>query len=232
MRTTLFVAGLVMASLLAIWPLVDPRMALPLVGPDVEPICADVMQRRPADLSWVAPDRDDRIRGRAVAVVTIGELAFHPGALVRVRGVLHAQFEWVVLYPSLASMGDLPPQAPWVALDSLWPNDPYWNTKGPSISDRCVVIEGVYRSGPDRPSACSADRSMFFASTSGRSPIARSSRRRRYLRSRRRHRRSAYQSQKSTTRTLRDTGMAADDNDTSVHGLCANAANQEFESTA
>ena len=30
---------------------------------------------------------------------------------------------------------------------SLWPDEPYWRTKGPSISDRCVVVEGTYSGG-------------------------------------------------------------------------------------
>lgn len=148
MRIAPFVAGLVIGSLLAIRPLVDPRIALPVVGADIEPICAEAMWRSPADLSWVAPERDERIRGQVVAAVSIGELPSHAGALVRVRGVLHAGFEMVGLYPSLAAMEKGPPSAPWVALDTLWPNEPYWNTKQPSISERCVVVEGTYRSGP------------------------------------------------------------------------------------
>jgi hypothetical protein len=66
---------------------------------------------------------------------------------VRVAGVLHAEFEWVALYPSRAAMEEQSWRAPWVGLGSLWPDEPYWKTKGPSISDRCVVIEGTYSGG-------------------------------------------------------------------------------------
>jgi hypothetical protein len=35
--------------------------------------------------------------------------------------------------------------APWVSLDSLWPGESWWRTRGPSITDRCAVVEGTYR---------------------------------------------------------------------------------------
>lgn len=145
MRTALPALGIVAAGLLAVWILVDRRVELPPVGPSVEQICAEAMQRTPADLSWVAPNRAEKVRGREA--VTLGELAGHTESLVRVAGVLHAEFEWVALYPSRAAMEEHSWRAPWVTLSSLWPDEPYWKTKGPSISDRCAVVEGTYSVG-------------------------------------------------------------------------------------
>ena len=147
MRIALLALGIVAAGLLAAWALVDRRVELPPVGPDVEQICAETMQRTAADLSWVAQDREAKVRGREIKTVTLGELPSHSGRLVRVAGVLHAEFEWVGLYPSRAAMEEQSWRAPWVTLSSLWPDEPYWKTKGPSISDRCAVVEGTYSVG-------------------------------------------------------------------------------------
>ena len=68
---------------------------------------------------------------------------------MRVAGVLHAEFEWVALYPSRAAMEEHPWDAPWVTLDWLWPDDPFLLTRLPSISDRCVIVEGKYWPGPE-----------------------------------------------------------------------------------
>jgi hypothetical protein len=146
MRTALLALGIVAAGLLAVWILVDRRVELPPVGPSVEQICTEAM-RRPADFSWVAPNRAEKVRGREIKAVTLGELAAHTGSLVRVAGVLHADFEWVALYPSRAAMEEHPWRALWVTLSSLWPDEPYWKTKGRSISDRCAVVEGTYSAG-------------------------------------------------------------------------------------
>lgn len=139
--------GILGVGLLAAWALVNRRVELPPVGPGVEQICAETMQRTAADLSWVAPNREERVRGREIKTVTLGELPSHSGRVVRVAGVLHAEFEWVALYPSRAAMEEQSTHAPWVTLGSLWPDEPYWKTKGPSISDRCVVVEGTYSGG-------------------------------------------------------------------------------------
>ena len=144
MRIVLPALGIVAAGLLAVWIPVDRRVELPPVGSSVEQICAEAMQRTSADLSWVAPNRAEKVRGREIKAVTLGELAGHTGSLVRVAGVLHAEFEWVALYPSRAAMEEHLRRAPWVTLSSLWPDEPYWKTKGPSISDRCAVVEGTY----------------------------------------------------------------------------------------
>ncbi len=55
------------------------------------------------------------------------------------------EFEWYALYPSRAAIA-LNERGPatWVVLGSLWPEEPYWLTQGPSISDRCVVVEGRF----------------------------------------------------------------------------------------
>ena len=148
MRTALIVLGIIAIGLLAAATIVDwQRVEVPPVGPSVEQICAEAMQRTPADLSWVAPNRAEKVRGREIKAVTLGELPGHAGSLVRVAGVLHAEFEWVALYPSRAAMEEQPWRSPWVSLTSLWPDEPYWRTKGPSISDRCVVVEGTYSAG-------------------------------------------------------------------------------------
>lgn len=147
MRTALLALGIVAVGLLAASALVDWRVELPPVGPSVEQICAETMQRTAPDLSWVAPGREEKVRGRAIQTVTLGELPSHSGSLVRVAGVLHAEFEWVALYPSRVAMEGQPWRAPWVTLGSLWPDEPYWRTKGPSISDRCVIVEGTYSGG-------------------------------------------------------------------------------------
>jgi len=147
MRIAVLALGFVAACLLAAWAVLGRRVDLPPIGPGVEQICADTIQRTAADLSWIAPNREEEVRGREIKSVTLGELPSSNGALVRVAGVLHAEFEWVGLYPSRAAMEDQSRRAPWVTLGSLWPGKPYWKTKGPSISDRCVVVEGTYSGG-------------------------------------------------------------------------------------
>lgn len=146
MRTALLAAlGIIAVGLLAAAAFVDWRVELPPVGPSVEQICAETMHRTAPDLSWVAQGRKEKVRERET--VTLDELPSHSGSLVRVAGVLHAEFEWVALYPSRAAMEEQSWRAPWVALGSLWPDEPYWRTRGPSISDRCVVLEGTYSGG-------------------------------------------------------------------------------------
>jgi hypothetical protein len=147
MRTILFAIGLVATGFLASVFLVDWEEPLPPVHPSVEPICAEAMRRSGPDLSWVVQGREEKIRDREIRTVTLGELLAHNGKLVRVAGVLHAEFEWVALYPARSAMEREPWRAPWVSLDSLWPGEPHWYTKGPSISDRCAVVEGTYSSG-------------------------------------------------------------------------------------
>jgi hypothetical protein len=147
MRTALIALGFIAVGLLAAAAFVDWRVEPPPVGPSVAQICAETMQRRPPDLSWVAQGREAKIQGRDIRAVTLGELPSHGGSLVRVAGVLHAEFEWVALYPSRAAMEGQSWRAPWVTLGSLWPDEPYWKTKGPSISDRCVALEGTYLGG-------------------------------------------------------------------------------------
>jgi len=138
------------AGLLGAMVVIGRRGDLPAVDPSVEPICAEAMQHRAPDLTWVTPHRQERgrDRDREATTVALGELPLHQGSLVRVAGVLHAEFEWVALYPSRGAMEQRQPeQAPWVTLDPLWPDEGYLLTKAPSISDRCVVIEGTYSGG-------------------------------------------------------------------------------------
>lgn len=148
MRLALIAHGVIVAGLVAAAAIVRWDAPLPLVAPIVEHTCAETMRNARPDLTFVAPHRDERIRESKTPTVTLGELPSHNGHLVRVAGVLHAEFEWVALYPSRAAMED-GWHAPWVTLGSLWPAEPYWQTKGPLISDRCVVVEGTYSGGAD-----------------------------------------------------------------------------------
>jgi hypothetical protein len=148
MRTSFLAIGIIIAGLLAVVVLVDREVPFPPVGPSVEQVCVETMKRSPPDLSSVVLDREEKIRGREIKTVTLGELPSNNGNLVRVAGVLHAEFEWVALYPSRTAMEDQSWRAPWVTLGSLWPGELNWlQTRGPSISDRCVLVEGTYLGG-------------------------------------------------------------------------------------
>jgi len=145
MRNRFLAVGLIIAGLLAVvFLVVDQEVPPPPVAPSVEQVCVETMDRSTPDLSWVVEGREEKIGGRDIETVTLGELPSHNGKLVRVAGVLHAEFEWVGLYPSRAWVQDQPWRAPWVSLGSLWPDEPYWHTGGPSVSDRCVLVEGTY----------------------------------------------------------------------------------------
>jgi hypothetical protein len=74
MRTALLALGMAAVGLLAAWALVNTRVELPPVGPGVEQICAETMQRTAADLSWVAPNLEERVHGREIKTVTLGNL--------------------------------------------------------------------------------------------------------------------------------------------------------------
>lgn len=148
MRIVLIAIGTIAVVLVAVATLVDWHVELPPIAPSVEQVCVDSMKWSSPDLSWSVEGREEKIQGREIKTVTLGELPLHDGRLVRVAGVLHAEFEWVALYLSRAAMEDRSSRAPWVALGSLWPFEPYWRTKGPSISDRCVIVEGTYFRGP------------------------------------------------------------------------------------
>ncbi len=148
MRTAILACGIVVtASVLAVVFVLYWGVGRPAVGPDVERICAETMQRSAPDMSWVAPGREEKVHGDKIRAVTLGELPVHNGELVRVKGLLHVEFEWVGLYPSRSALEE-GWRAPWVTLNSLWPDEPYWETKGPSVSDRCAVVEGTYSAGP------------------------------------------------------------------------------------
>jgi hypothetical protein len=149
MRTGLIALGIVAVGfVLAAAAILDwRRVGVPPVASGVEQICAKTMQRTTPDLSFAAPGREEKVRGRKIKTAILDTLPSQSGSVVRVAGVLHAEFEWNALYPSRAAMEEQPWRAPWVALSSLWPDEPYWQTKGPSISDRCVVVEGTYSGG-------------------------------------------------------------------------------------
>lgn len=111
MRKTLFAFGIVIALLIAsAW--LEREAQSPPVRPALEQVCAETMQRTPADHSWVAPNREEMVRSHQIQSVTLGELPAYDGRLVRVAGVLHAEFEWVALYPSRAAMEEPLPRPP------------------------------------------------------------------------------------------------------------------------
>jgi len=95
---------------------------LPPIGPSTERTCLEAMRQAGPDLAWMAPDRDARLQGQTPISVRLAELPFHSGAFVSVDGLLHAEFEWVALYPSRAALEERW-YAPWVTLQSLWPNE-------------------------------------------------------------------------------------------------------------
>jgi hypothetical protein len=150
--------ALVAAVCVGGWVIIHRPMELPHVQPTVEQLCADTMRWRSPDHSWRRPGSANQLDAETVPTVSIGDLPSYGAQAVRVAGVLHAEFEWVALYPSRRAIDDTPWRAPWVELGRLWPDGPHWRTKGPVIADRCVVAEGVYLSGSGGPSACSTAR--------------------------------------------------------------------------
>jgi hypothetical protein len=147
MRATLLALGLAAASVVATWAVVELRVDLPPVAPSVEQTCADAMRLMAPDHSWIAPGREATLETGSIPTVDFGELPAHSGAVVRVAGVLHAEFEGEALYPSRAAMEQKPRQGLRLRLADLWPDEAYLATKGPLISDRCVMVEGTYSSG-------------------------------------------------------------------------------------
>ena len=151
MRTRLLALAAVAALVVVVTLGLAHRAPLPLPPVDlgVEEACVEAM-KRPPDHTWVVPGRQDPIGGGElgeIQVASLGMLLVHGGDLVRVAGFLHSEFEWNALYPSREAAAEHLP-APWVALGSLWPDEPYWKTRSPSISGRCVVVEGRYVGGP------------------------------------------------------------------------------------
>ena len=147
MRTAVLALGSVAAGVLTTWAVMQWRVDLPPVGPSVEQACAEAMRVKRPDHSWLAPSRDATVNTGSIPTVAFGELPAHSGAVVRVAGVLHAEFEGEALYPSRAAMEEKPRQGLRVRLADLWPDEAYLATKGPLISDRCVMVEGTYSSG-------------------------------------------------------------------------------------
>jgi hypothetical protein len=130
------VATLVVAAVLGNWRVKSPR-----IGPDVEAICVETMLRSGPDRTWVA---SSPVRGGGeIRSVTLGELRGHDRQLVRVAGVLHAEFEHVALYASRAAMDDDLYGAPWVSLQRLAVGEDQ-RTMRTAVSDRCVVVEATY----------------------------------------------------------------------------------------
>jgi hypothetical protein len=144
LRLILLAFGIAVAGIVAVALQGDLNPELPPIGPAVEPLCLETMRRSAPDLTWSVPPREQRV-DRAVPTVTLGELPWHDRQLVRVAGVLHAEFEWVALYPSRDVIGfEEIGSGPWVDLYGLVPKPPdVW----PAISDRCVVVEGSYSKG-------------------------------------------------------------------------------------
>ena len=154
MRSILLGLGIVGACVVLLWAAGGERMVLPTPGPanypvsqtDVDALCIETMKERPPDMSWVATGRGTGREG-SVPMVLLRDLHLHSRPPMRVAGVLHVEFEWVALYPSRVVLDEQLWHAPWVRLESLWPDEAYWRTKGLSVSDRCAVVEGAYVSG-------------------------------------------------------------------------------------
>ena len=147
MRRALPALVLVTAVGAVAWVIISRPLELPQVQPTLEPLCAEAMRRRPPDHSWRLPSSEKQLGAGTAVTINIGDLAAYGGQVVRVAGVLHVEFEAIGLYPSRAAMAERRWLGPWVDLGTLWPDEPYWRTKGPLVSDRCVVVEGTYRAG-------------------------------------------------------------------------------------
>jgi hypothetical protein len=150
MRSLIIATAAVVAILIAgvyvvVWdvelPTIGHAEPPPIVG--VEPICADTLKQTKPDLEWTASDRQILNDYGKAKDVALEKLPLHDGDVIRVAGFLHVEFEWVALYPSRDALMRHE-RAPWVALQSLWPGEGYWGTRGPAISDRCAVVEGRY----------------------------------------------------------------------------------------
>jgi hypothetical protein len=60
MRTSFLAIGLIIAALLAVVFVVDREATLPPIGPSVEQVCVETMQRSTPDLSWVVEGREEK----------------------------------------------------------------------------------------------------------------------------------------------------------------------------
>ena len=147
MRRALLALVLVTVVGAGAWVIISRPLELPQVQPTLEPLCAETMRRSPPDRSWRLPGGEEQLGAGTAVTVNVGDLASYGGQVVRVAGVLHVEFEGIGLYPSRAAMVEQRWLGPWVDLGTLWPSEPYWRTKGPLVSDRCVVVEGTYRAG-------------------------------------------------------------------------------------
>ena len=144
MRRSFLVVALMAAALLVGNRLLPRDMSPPLVGPEVEKVCSDAMRRSKPDLTRGVSYRSAVDGHGTPKLVPLGMLPAHDGELVRVAGVLHAQFEWVALYPTRVSMEEDRFKAPWVRLRGLALE---WHSIEKDISDRCVLIDAVYTGG-------------------------------------------------------------------------------------
>lgn len=146
MRTAPVIVAIVglAAGIVALFMFRNASERLPRVDA-LDARCAEAM-KRPADLHWQTENRDVTLSRRAITQVLLGGLPVHDGDLVRVAGVLRLEFEWSALYASRDARESKPLSGLTVEFRDLWPDEPYWQTKGSAVSDHCVLVEGTYRS--------------------------------------------------------------------------------------
>jgi hypothetical protein len=154
MRRVLLAVLTVILAALVFTTWFEANLTAPPIDARIESSCTDAM-RRPPDLTWSAPDRERRFRTVGIPNVPFDLLFLHHERMVRVIGVLHVEFEWVALYRSRAAMDAAPFHAIGLLLGHLWPGEPYWRDPGPSITDRCAIVEGYYRSHTPNPRGAS-----------------------------------------------------------------------------
>lgn len=128
---------------------------LPAVA-DAEFTCSDVVARSAPNLQWTT----GQDYGASPKDLSFAEVRGLEGKWVRLRGILHVQYG-----PALGSSTSrqsfvLFKQAPrsskpgngtaiFLQLETLLPGTTFWLTNQATITGRCVVVEGQFRSIPD-----------------------------------------------------------------------------------
>ena len=79
MRTAVLALGSVAAGVLATWAVMQWRVDLPPVGPNVEQTCAEAMRAIGPDHSWFAPGHHATVDTGSIPTVGFGELSAHGG---------------------------------------------------------------------------------------------------------------------------------------------------------
>lgn len=145
MRNALYVlAGAVAMLVIVGYRLVAQPVPVPEVASGIDPACVAAMRQSAPDLTWTAPGRNKMVRTHAIATVSPGQVAFHDRERVRVLGMLLlAGSGHLLAFQDQARERESLLGVPSVNFRLLWPGEPYWLTKAPSVSGRCVVVEGT-----------------------------------------------------------------------------------------